>query len=147
MYMWWWETTVLTLNICNYICVMLTLQHFKQHLLHTLLQGGKSIPAFWVNKVKYSPALHSQTSPVHQTTLSSRSRNQSQSSTSSQLPTSYGLHSKSSTPGLYRRSTTSYDLESGFQLSSSCWTCQQHHGRKTLATKRWRSTSAPVLSG
>ena len=130
---------------------MLTLQYFKQHLLHTLLQGGKSILAFWVNKAKHSTALHSQTSPVHQTTLSSntnRSRNQSQSSTSSQQPTSYGLHSKSSTPGLPRRSSTTYDLESGFQLSSSCWTCQQHHhyGSKTLATKRWRSTSAPVLS-
>ena len=149
--MWWWETTVLTLNICNYIYVSCWLYNTSNNIyyIHTLLQGGKSIPAFWVNKAKHSTALHSQTSPVHQTTLSSRSRNQSQSSNSSQQPTSYGLHSKSSTPGLYQRSTTSYDLqlESGFQLSSSCWTCQQHHGRKTSATKRWRSTSAPVLSG
>ena len=130
---------------------MLTIHLILQtYLLHTLLQGGKSIPAFWVNKAKHSTALHSQTSPVHQITLSSdtdRSRNQSQSSTSSQQPTSYGLHSKSSTPGLSRRSSITYDLESGFQLSSSCWTCEQYYGRKTLATKRWRSSSAPVLSG
>ena len=135
----------------NYsICVMLTLPYFKQHLLHTLLQGGKSIPAFWVDRAKHSTALHSQTSPAHQTTPISgtdRSRNQSESSTSSLQSTSYDL---SSTPGLPRRfsgSSTS-DLEYRSQLSSSCCTCQQHHhhGSKRWVTNRWRSSSAPVMS-
>lgn len=142
-----WETTVYRKHM---LCVMLTLPYFKQHLLHTLLQGGKSIPAFWVDKAKHSTALHSQTSPAHLTTPTSgtdRSRNQSESSTSSLQSTSCGL---SSTPGLPRRfsgSSTS-DLEYRFQLSSSCCTCQQHHHHcsKRWATNRWRSSSAPVLS-
>ena len=134
----------------QYICHANSIPYFKQHLLHTLLQGGKSIPAFWVDRAKHSTALHSQASPAHQTTPISgtdRSRNQSESSTSSLQSTSYDL---SSIPGLPRRfsgSSTS-DLEYRSQLSSSCCTCQQHHhhGSKRWVTNRWRSSSAPVMS-